>query len=36
MFADHLQLLGILCPVLAAGVRGSKQGLQQLELLLLH
>ena len=36
MFADHLQLRGIFCPVLAAGVRGSKKGVKQLELLLRH
>ena len=36
MFADHLQLRDILCLVLAAGVSGSKQEVQQPELLLLH
>lgn len=36
MFADHLQALGILCPVLPADVRDSEQVVQLLELLLLQ
>ena len=36
MFTDYLQSRGILCAVLDAAVRGSKQGMQLLELLLRH
>lgn len=35
-FTDHLQSLGVLCPVLAADVRDSAQVVQLLELLLLQ